>query len=360
MYGHDADEHRRGEDVEDGADDQRAENADRHVAARVLRFRAGRRDGLEADVGEEDRRGRRDDAADTPYCPVFCAVTTAQSAVPISPQSPDIVPAEAAPPPEPAATTARGPRRRRRCAMNATTTVTLIATTMLLTNADSDTPSISRPVTATIAIDRRQVHDARADLSARHEVGDRRPRRPRKRRRYVEAEVVQEARDVARPADRDRRGGEAVLEHQQHAHDPGGDLAERRVGVRVRRAGHGDRRRELRIGQRDERAQRAGDDERDHDRRGPRTAPRRGPSDTKMPVPMMQPMPSSTRLVAPSDLLSSPCSCSACICSTDLRAKMSRRERSGHQRAPCGLRALVRSRAPAILATSCDSLRTLH
>ena len=36
--------------------------------------------------------------------------------------------------------------------MNATTTVTLIATTMLLTNADSDTPRIKRPVTAAIAI----------------------------------------------------------------------------------------------------------------------------------------------------------------------------------------------------------------
>ncbi len=60
---------------------------------------------------------------------------------------------------------------------------------------------------------------------------------------------------------------------------------------------------------------------------GPANCAAARPVSTKMPVPMMQPMPSSTRLVAPSDRLSSPCSCSACICSTVLRAKIRPRRR---------------------------------
>src|SRR5688572_13453661 len=67
---------------------------------------------------------------------------------------------------------------------------------------------------------------------------------------------------------------------------------------------------------------------------GPANCAAARPVSTNMPVPMMQPMPSSTRFVAPSVLLSSPCSCSACICSTDLRTKMSRRERLAISEAP--------------------------
>ncbi len=41
-------------DIEHGADDQRGDDADRQVALRVLAFLGGRRDGVEADVSEED------------------------------------------------------------------------------------------------------------------------------------------------------------------------------------------------------------------------------------------------------------------------------------------------------------------
>ena len=54
--------------------------------------------------------------------------------------------------------------------MNAMTTVTLIATTMLLTNADSDTPSTSRPVTATIAMTAGRFTTPVPTDGARHEV----------------------------------------------------------------------------------------------------------------------------------------------------------------------------------------------
>ena len=43
-------------DVEDRADDQRGDDADRHVALRVLGLLGVGRDRVEADVGEEDDR----------------------------------------------------------------------------------------------------------------------------------------------------------------------------------------------------------------------------------------------------------------------------------------------------------------
>ena len=51
---------------------RRAENADRHVALRILRFLRGCRDRIEADVGEEDDRGgaqqRRSSRSRPPRC----------------------------------------------------------------------------------------------------------------------------------------------------------------------------------------------------------------------------------------------------------------------------------------------------
>ena len=51
--------HRRHADVEHRADDQRGEDADRHVALRLLGLLGVRRDRVEADVGEEDDRPPR-------------------------------------------------------------------------------------------------------------------------------------------------------------------------------------------------------------------------------------------------------------------------------------------------------------
>ena len=52
-----AGEDRGDDDVDDRADDQRADDADRQVALRIARLLGGRRDGVEADVGEEHDRG---------------------------------------------------------------------------------------------------------------------------------------------------------------------------------------------------------------------------------------------------------------------------------------------------------------
>src|SRR5664280_33624 len=62
---HDAGEQAGDEDVKDCADDQRAENADRHIALRILGFLCRGRDSVEADVGEEDDAGGSYDSGPT-------------------------------------------------------------------------------------------------------------------------------------------------------------------------------------------------------------------------------------------------------------------------------------------------------
>ncbi len=51
--------------VQHGADDQGSDDADRQVPARVLGLLGRRRDGVEADIGEEDDRGPRRDARES-------------------------------------------------------------------------------------------------------------------------------------------------------------------------------------------------------------------------------------------------------------------------------------------------------
>ena len=57
-----ADRARRHQDVEHGAEQQRTDQADRHVALRVLGLFGRGRNRIEADIGEEDRRRRADRA----------------------------------------------------------------------------------------------------------------------------------------------------------------------------------------------------------------------------------------------------------------------------------------------------------
>ena len=75
-------------------------------------------------------------------------------------------------------------------------------------------------------------------------------------------EAVQQSGEVAGPADRDRRGGEGVLEHEVPADEPGHHLAERRVGIGIGAARDGQHGRELRVAQ----ARECAGDARDHER----------------------------------------------------------------------------------------------
>jgi hypothetical protein len=92
---------------------------------------------------------------------------------------------------------------------------------------------------------------------------------------------VQELVEVAAPADRDRGHGDAVLEDQVPADDPGHDLAGGGVGVGVGAARDRDRGGQLGVRQDREQAGQGGEDERDGDRRagvGERNSPWRPPS----------------------------------------------------------------------------------
>ena len=144
--------------------------------------------------------------------------------------------------------------------------------------------------------------------------------------------------EVARPADRDRRRAERVLEDQVPADDPGDELAQRRVGVGVggaRRPGRWPR-------TRSSRARRARWSARpatiERTMAGPALAAAAWPVSTKMPVPMMAPTPSMTSCAGPSTRCSPPPpaspSCSCLICSIDLVAKMDMRQRA---RRRCGV-----------------------
>src|SRR5262249_22969039 len=59
----DAGHDERHSDVEDGADDERGDDADGQVALRIFALLRRRRDGIEADIGKEDGAGAGEDTA---------------------------------------------------------------------------------------------------------------------------------------------------------------------------------------------------------------------------------------------------------------------------------------------------------
>ena len=83
----------------------------------------------------------------------------------------------------------------------------------------------------------------------------------------VDAEVIQQIDGIAAPADRHRRAGHHVFEHQIPTHEPGHEFPERGVAVGVGAASHGHHAGELGVAKAGEHAADAGDDEGDHDGR---------------------------------------------------------------------------------------------
>ena len=141
--------------------------------------------------------------------------------------------------------------------------------------------------------DRRQIDDARrATRSMRvrglvpREAG---PATNAAGSRHVHA--LRKSTKCPRPAHGHGRRAEHVLEHQVPADDPGDEFAERRIGVGVRAARDRDHRRELRVAQASEQARENGEDERQGHGRSRRWSLPRVPVSTKMPAPMIAPMP---------------------------------------------------------------------
>ena len=201
-----------------GADRERGEDADRHVALRVLRLLRGGRDRVEADVGEEHHRRAAQHAAPAELAELAGVRRDERRQV-------------------------LAPARRPRPATTKTTSTTTLM---------HDQRRVG--VGGLLDADHQQRRDQQHDGGGRQveHAGSSCRRRPWPSQRgggelgrERDAEVAQQAHEVARPADRDGRRAERVLEDQVPADDPGDELARRRVGVGVGAARDRDHRREL-------------------------------------------------------------------------------------------------------------------
>ena len=211
------------QDVEDRGDHQRADDRNRQVALRVVGLLASRRDRVEADVGEEDQRRRGLDAAKAIRGEVGEMVSVER----------------------------RG--------------------------GHDDEEHQDRQ----LGDDHHRVRARRLAHSGDQQRGHREHEQEgghvhvsavagRQGDRVAEGdpeERVEQRREVGAPSHGHGRHRHAVLEDQVPPDDPREDLAHRRVGVRIGRARHRKRRRELRVGEGREDAGDAGEQERDHERR---------------------------------------------------------------------------------------------
>ncbi len=150
--------------------------------------------------------------------------------------------------------------------MKATSTVTLMATMTLLNFADSETPTHQQNCQCGADEECRKIENEN-DWCAVHAHVDAivlqvMTNRSGQMCGYVQTDVAEQTDHVARPADRDDGGREAIFEQEQRAHDPGGELADGRVAVGVGRPRHRKRRGKLGVAEAGERADDAGDQRR--------------------------------------------------------------------------------------------------
>ena len=227
------------DDVDDRADDEGADDPDRHVALRVAALLGDRRDGVEADVGEEDdRRARRDSRE-----PV------GREGMPV--RGLDVLEADEDEEAEDDELDRHHPEVEVRGLPDPPDEHDRDG------GDDRDGEDVEDDRDAEDV--RRRGHDGR-HLRERRLVVDREPRG------QVDPEALQERVEVVRPRDRDGDVADRVLDDQVPADDPGDELAERAVGVRVGGAGDGHHRGELRVAEgreaADDRRQDEGEDQR--------------------------------------------------------------------------------------------------
>ena len=180
-------------------------------------------------------------------------------------------------------------------AMKSSTTVTFMNTMIVLKRADSLIPRTSSAVTASTTSTAGRFTNAPGQLEVLLLLAPE-DRRADPGLRQVDAErVVEEGDHVARPADADRGRRDQVLEDEIPPDDPGDELAHRRVRVGVRAPRDGDHRRHLRVAEARRRSTRCPPTMNESATAGPALAAAARPVSTKMPVPMIAPMPSMTR-----------------------------------------------------------------
>ena len=228
------------EDVEHGADQQRADDADGHVAFGVFRFLARGRDRFEADVGEEhDRRGAQDAA---PAELAFFAGRFGNEGVPVGFQRVEMlddVPADD-----------HDERDDHRHLDRDDDVVDLGAFGHAhhqqagQRDADQKRGQVEqRGHRGAVGGKHRHAVAHQGIAVGAGEFG-----------RNHQSVIAEQADHVARPADCDHRGRQPVFKQQQPAHDPGGELADRGVAVGVSGAGDGQGGRQFGVAQAGQRA----------------------------------------------------------------------------------------------------------
>ena len=148
--------------------------------------------------------------------------------------------------------------------MTMSTTATLMTTMTALTVADSLTPTTRSAVTAAVTSTAGTLKTA---VTGPRPPPDDRTRRGAESGRKAQAQLAEQRHEVAGPPDGDRGRAEGVLQHQVPADDPRDQLAERRIGVGVGRAGDRNAGSELGITERGEPARDAREHHREHDGR---------------------------------------------------------------------------------------------
>ncbi len=250
--------HDRDEDVDRGADEQRTEQADRHVLRRVLGFLACGRDCLETDIGKEHDRCRAKDAA--PAELTLVAARWRNEGRPVGLE--------------------RTEMRDHKGTANH--------------DEGDDDGQLDRDDDVVDLRAFRHAHDQQCrhrhtdqESGEVEEIGDWRTvdehgnefpadgmlddmaGRAGQLDWNDQAEIAKQADDIARPADRDDRCGKPIFEQQQRAHDPGRELTNRGVAIGIGRPGNGESRRQFGVAQPGERADKARDQKRDqHGRAG--------------------------------------------------------------------------------------------
>ena len=244
LHGRDAAEHVREQHVENGAENQRPKNPDRHVALRILRFLCGGRDGIEADVSKEDDARGAENAEDS----AIGVLDTLRRCV-------------------------GGRRRNQRRVIRG----------IHESPADSDDEQHD----AHLQDNDESIHERRflgaADQQQREQQQDEDSRdihdpvdassegrfegRMRPLVWYSEAEPLEHAIEVFAPSDRHRGRADRIFEDQIPADDPRDEFTHRRVGIGIGAAGYWNQGSEFRVTKPGKGAADAGDDEGEHDRR---------------------------------------------------------------------------------------------
>ena len=271
-----------------------------------LRLLRRHRHRVEADVGEEDHRRAAEDAARAELAE-RAGVGRQERRVVLGPEEP----------------------RRHRTTIS-TMTVTLIVTITRSWPPTRCTPMMSSSVTATH--DQTAGRLSTAVTGSPPGTGTSVPGAALSAARERNADVAEEAQQVARPAHRHRGRAQGVLQDQVPADDPGDELAQRGVGIGVGRARRRAPPRRTRHSTAPASALARPASTIDSTMAGPACAPAACPVSTKMPAPMTPPMPRRTRSARPSTRRSA---CWPDICGASLRGiAMEVLSEQGHGKEP--------------------------